>query len=130
LRRAGLVRGALRPRPILEAAATNFPAIIAEYEAELVHRACQAEGFDAALTEKVLAWHAGHSDQLDYAEGRRDGVGYYVRCLGELVSRPPELSRPLPPGPWLEADRQGPRPRDRVPKRAAPCSLGTSVKGN
>jgi hypothetical protein len=29
----------------------NFPDMIAEYEAELVHRACQAEGFDAALTE-------------------------------------------------------------------------------
>ena len=35
----------------------NFPDIIAEYEAELVHRACQAEGFNTALTEKVLARH-------------------------------------------------------------------------
>ena len=132
----------------------NFADMIAEYEAELVYRACQAEGFDAALTEKVQAWHARHSDQLDYAERRSDGVGYYVRCLGELVSRSAEPSGPPPPGPWLEADRQGPggqpsgapwgrgsslitidqgpgtRPRDRVPKRAAPCSLGASVKGN
>jgi hypothetical protein len=77
----------------------NFPDIIAEYEAELVRRACQAEEFDAALTEKVLAWHARHPALLDYAEHRSDGLGYYVRCLGELVSRPPELSRPPPPGP-------------------------------
>lgn len=86
----------------------NFPDIIAEYEAELVHRACQAEGFNTTLTEKVLARHARHSDQLDYAERRSDGVGYYVRCLGELVSRSAEPSGPPPPGPWLEADRQGP----------------------
>lgn len=86
----------------------NFADMIAEYEAELVYRACQAEGFDAALTEKVQAWHARHSDQLDYAERRSDGVGYYVRCLGELVSRSAEPSGLPPPGPWLEADRQGP----------------------
>jgi hypothetical protein len=134
----------------------NFADMIAEYEAELVYRACQAEGFDAALTEKVQAWHARYSDQLDYAERRSDGVGYYVRCLGELVSRSAEPSGPPPPGPWLEARPAGPggtalrgprgwgrgsslimidqgpgtRPRDRVPKRAAPCSLGASVKGN
>ena len=36
----------------------NFADMIAEYEAELVYRACQAEGFDAALIEKVQAWHA------------------------------------------------------------------------
>jgi hypothetical protein len=90
LRRAGLVRGALRPRPILEVAATNFPDIIAEYEAELVHRACQAEGFNTALTEKVLARHARHPALLDYAERRSDGVGHYIRCLGELISRPAE----------------------------------------
>ena len=86
----------------------NFPDIIAEYEAELVHRACQAEGFNTALTEKVLARHARHPALLDYAERRSDGVGYYVRCLGELVSRSAEPSGPPPPGPWLEADRQGP----------------------
>ena len=86
----------------------NFPDMIAEYEAELVHRACQAEGFDAALTEKVLARHARHPALLDYAERRSDGLGYYVRCLGELVSRPAESSGPPPPGSWLEADRQVP----------------------
>ena len=62
----------------------NFADMIAEYEAELVHRACQAEGFDAALTEKVLAWHARHPDLLDYAERFSEGVGHYVRCLAQL----------------------------------------------
>lgn len=98
MRHAGLVRGALRPRPILKAAAMNFSDMIAEYEAELVHRACQAEGFDAALTEKVLAWHARHPDLLDYAERSSDGVGYYVRCLAELLLRPAERSGPPPMG--------------------------------
>lgn len=76
----------------------NFPDMIAEYEAELVHRACQAEGFDGALTEKVLAWHARHPDLLDYAERRSDGVGYYVRCPAELLLRPAERSGPPPMG--------------------------------
>jgi hypothetical protein len=86
----------------------NFADMIAEYEAELVHRACQAEGFDAALTEKVQAWHARHSDQLDYAERRSDGVGYYVRCLGELVSRSAEPSGPPPPGTLAGSGPAGP----------------------
>ena len=66
----------------------NFPEMIAAYEAELVHRACQAGGFDAALTEEVGAWHSRHPALLDYAERSSDGVGYYVRGVAELLSRP------------------------------------------
>ena len=105
----------------------NFPDIIAEYEAELVHRACQAEGFDTALTEKVLARHARHPALLDYAERRSDGVGHYVRCLGELVSRPATATTPTSgpaPGftPW---GRVGPGVR-RDPGRDATVGRGTS----
>jgi hypothetical protein len=66
----------------------NFSDMITEYEAELVHRACQAEGFDAALTEKVLAWHARHPALLDYAERRTGPLEAVAPVSTELVGDP------------------------------------------
>ena len=44
--------------------------------------------------EVLAGEHARHPDLLDYAERSSDGVGYYVRCLAELLLRPAERSGP------------------------------------
>lgn len=72
----------------------DFVALIAEHEAELVLVTCQAAGFDAALTEKVRAWHACHPDQLGVTP--RLGKNCTLRTdegggLKPLVEKPSDL---------------------------------------
>lgn len=77
----------------------DFREIVADYEADLIRAACRAEGFDAGLTESVMARHRGAPWRLDLAERYGDGVKHYVRSLAR------ELSGAV--GPWGSSPSPG-----------------------
>ena len=69
----------------------TFREIVAEYEADLVRTACRAEGFDAALSDRIMVRHRADPSGLDLAEHYAAGVGHYVRSLAGV---PPGPARP------------------------------------
>jgi hypothetical protein len=66
----------------------DFREIVAEHEAALIGAACRAEGFDATLTGRIIAWHRDHAASLDLAEHYGDGVRHHVRSIAAMLSRP------------------------------------------
>lgn len=64
----------------------DFRDIVARHEMGLVRAACRSEGFDAGLTEAVIAQHLADPSRLDLAERSWDGVAKYVRRLAREIA--------------------------------------------